>query len=58
MEINSVEFEYFEDEVEMFIVNGDILIPNGQGIEGIEAVHEYLLSKDIEVPPYSSEELS
>lgn len=58
MDINSVEFEYFEDEVEMFIVNDEIRIPNGQGIDGVEFVHEYLIANDIEVPPYSSVELT
>ena len=41
-------------QVEAFIVNNDIVIMNGEGIEGVEEVRKWLTDNNRTVPEYSS----
>ena len=41
-------------QVEAFIVNNDIVIMNGEGIEGVEEVRQWLTDNNRTVPEYSS----
>jgi len=56
MEISSVDFHDYDDDgiPELFIVNGEIIIMNGQGIDGVEDVRQWLADSDLDVPEYSS----
>lgn len=49
MDINTVTYDG-----EAFIVNDSILIMNGQDIEGVEEVRQWLANNNHEVPEYSS----
>lgn len=55
MDISTVDFDYDEDgAVDAFIVNGSIMVMNGQDMEGVEEVRSWLASNGQEVPAYSS----
>lgn len=49
MEIKTVTYDG-----EAFIVNDNIFIMNGQDIEGVEEVRQWLTENNLEVPEYSS----
>lgn len=56
MIIESVDFAEVDEygQMETFIVNGDIVIMNGEGIEGVEEVRQWLTDNNRTVPEYSS----
>lgn len=54
MDIQSVTLEVYEDQVEAFIVNGDCFIANGQDVDGVAEVRQWLSDNNQPVPEYSS----
>lgn len=56
MIIESVDFAEVDEygQMETFIVNGSLFIMNGEGIEGVEEVRQWLTDNNRTVPEYSS----
>jgi hypothetical protein len=56
MIIESVDFAEVDEygQMETFIVNDNIFIMNGEGIEGVEEVRQWLADNNLTVPEYSS----
>jgi len=56
MIIESVDFAEVDEygQMEKFIVNNDIVIMNGEEIEGVEEVRQWLTDNNRTVPEYSS----